>query len=219
MRVLGFDPSLTNFGWALHDSDAVGPSRCLGRGRFQTSAKTLFIDRYTDMRDHLREHIEEMGVQYGVTRIGLEYPVFGDLWSEGMYGLFLYTCEALRLAKVDVVFFSPLQIKAHAREALNRPKGWKMMKPDMVEAAKKDSGGKGRWNHNEADGYWAAAAGARFWMFHDGVIGVDDLTPVERKHFTAFHTFTKGKKAGDTVFTGILHREDERFHRWSQEGL
>mgnify|MGYP005639819441 CR=1 FL=1 len=219
MRVLGIDPSLTNYGWALHDSDAVGAHRCLARGRFQTSAKTLFIDRYIAMRDALRAHIEQIGVDYGVTRVGLEYPVFNDLYSEGMYGLFLYTCEALRLAQVDVVFFSPMQIKAHARESLQRPKGWKMMKPDMVEAAKTDCGGKGRWNHNEADGYWAAWTAARFWKLHDGVIGVDDLNPVERKQFTQIHTFTRGKKAGDTVFKGILHREDERFFRWSQEGL
>jgi len=36
MLVLGLDPSLTNYGWAVHDTDApVGtPERCVARGRF-----------------------------------------------------------------------------------------------------------------------------------------------------------------------------------------
>ena len=134
-----------------------------------------------------------------------------------MYGLFLFTCEALRPEKVDLVFFSPGQIKAHAHRFLERPQGWKMNKPDMVEAAKVDTGGKGRWNHNEADAYWAARAAGRFWLFHDGVIGVGDLTPLEEKQFTEIHKYSRGKKAGKIVIRGILFREDERFFRWSQE--
>lgn len=214
---LGLDPSLTNFGWALHDPNGVGPSRCLSRGRFQTSSKTLFIDRYCDMRDNVSKLLEDCRSQYGEIQVGVEYPVFKDLYSEGMYGLFLYTCEALREAKSDVIFFSPLQIKAHARLVLGRPDGWKMAKPDMVEAAKLDTSTKVSWNHNEADAYWVASVAARFWLLHDGLINIEDLTPLERKQFLDIHTFVRGKHAGQTVHTGILYREDERFFRWSQE--
>ncbi len=213
MRVLGFDPSLTNFGWSLHDTSGEGISRSLERGRFQTSSKMLFVDRYIEMRASVISLIKRLDV----VRVGVEYPVFNNLWSEGMYGLFLYTCEALKSVGADVVFFSPGQLKAHAHRFLERPKGWKMNKPDMVEAARTDTGGKGRWNHNEADAYWAARAAGRFWLFHDGVIEVGDLTPLEKKQFTEIHTFVRGKKAGKTVERGILYREDERFFRWSQE--
>lgn len=213
MRCLGLDPSLSNFGWALHDSDAVGPSRCTARGRFQTSNKSLFIDRYCDLRHTLGEQIKSVGV----TRVGIEYPVFHSDYSEGMYGLFLYSCEALRAAQVDVVFFSPGQVKAHAAAFLQRPKGWKMMKPDMVEAAKADTGGHGKWNHNEADAYWIARTASRFWMLLDGVLKEADLTPAELKQFTEIKTFTRGRRAGETIECGIRYREDERFFRWSQE--
>jgi hypothetical protein len=215
MRVLGFDPSLTNFGWAGFDSGEpeLSPTRCFDRGRFQTSSKTLFIDRYVDLRDRTIDLVRTTGI----TLIGIEYPVFNDLWSEGMYGLFLYTCEALRILGVDVVFFSPMQIKAHARLFLDRPKGWKMMKGDMVEAAKVHTGGAGRWNHNEADAYWVACIACRFWQFLAGEITEADLTPVEKKQFTLIHTYVRGKKAGQTIKRGILYREDERFFRWSQE--
>lgn len=216
MLVLGFDPSLTNFGWAIHDTEASGVDRCPARGRFQTSSKTLFVDRYCEMRANVLALLDQFPK---ITRLGCESPVFKELYSEGMYGLFLYTCEAIRSAKRDVVLFSPPQVKTHARVFLDRPsldgKAWVMGKPDMVEAARTDSGGEGRWNHNEADAYWVARTAARFWLHLDGVVPVEDLTLHEKKQFTEIQTFKRGKRAGQTVERGILYREDERFFRWS----
>jgi len=217
MQVLGLDPSLTNFGWAVHDTEATGRARCPARGRFQTSAKQLFVDRYIEMRANVLALVQRLGVE----RVGCEYPIFNDLWSEGMYGLFLYTCEALRLAEVDLVFFAPPQTKAHAREYLKRPSPggqlWVMRKPDMVEAAREATGGVGTWDHNEADAYWAARTAARFWLHLDGVVGVEELTRTEAKQFRAIHTYKRGKRAGQTVKKGILYREDERFFRWAKD--
>ena len=228
MRVIGCDPSLTNFGWALHDTDGVGPSRCLDRGRFKTSSKTLFVERYCEMRANVTNLVK----RFDVSRIGVEYPIFNDLWSEGMYGLFLYTCEALRAARVDVVFFSPGQIKGHARDLSVtiidpisgipstepfRPKSWKMEKPDMVEAARIDTGGEGKWNHNEADAYWVARTSGRFWLFHDGLLTLDDLTVRERKQFAEIRTIGRGAREGMVEKKGILYRENERFFLWSKE--
>lgn len=214
MRVLGLDPSLTNFGYALiNTSVPVGErSRCERRGRFQTSSRTLFVDRYCDLRERLRELVREVKPD----RVGLEFPVFNDLWSEGMYGLFLFSCEALRLEKQDVVFWSPMQVKAHARESLERPKGWDMMKPDMVDAAKEDTGG-GRWNHNEADAYLVARLAARFWLLWEDQIRERELTPVERRYFLEIKKYVRGKKAGRTDLKGVMYRENERFFLWSGE--
>lgn len=211
MRVLGLDPSLTQFGWAVHDTDGHGS--CEARGRFHTSSKTLFVDRYIQMRESVRELIRRVKPD----RMAVEYPVFKELYSEGMYGLFLYTCEAMRMERQDVVFFSPMQVKAHARVALGRPAGWKMMKPDMVEAAKFLTQTKGVWNHNEADAYWVGVVGSRFWRLYAEELTVADLTTPEREQFLKVHTFVRGKRQGQTVKSGILHREDERFFTWSQE--
>jgi len=211
MRVLGIDPSLTNYGWAVHDTDATGIARCPVRGRFRSLASTLFIDRYVGMREDLRALVREVQPD----RIGLEFPVFNNLFSEGMYGLFLYTCEALKMEGCDVVFWSPLQVKAHARDSLGRPPKWQMMKPDMVAAAKADTGGKGKWNHNEADAYLVGRLAGRFWSFLDGKLTEDGLTATERKYFAGVHTYTSGKRAGEEVRSGVMYREDERFFRWS----
>ena len=212
MRVLGLDPSLTNFGWGMHDTEAIGRDRCPQRGRFQTSSKTLFVDRYVEQREALRALVQELRPD----KVSLEFPVFNNLWSEGMYGLFLYTCEALKLEKQDVVFWSPGQIKGHAFDSLGRPKGWKMMKADMVDAAKADTGG-GTWNHNEAGAYLAGRLGARFWLLQAGSLKERDLTARERKMFLDIHRYVRGAKAGKVQLKGVLYREDERFFNWSKE--
>lgn len=213
MRVLGLDPSLTNFGWSLHDDEAAGPSRCLRRGLFKTSSKTLYIDRYIEQRERLIALVHELKPD----AVGLEFPVFDQLYSEGMYGLFLFTSEALRIMRQDVVFWSPGQIKQHAWESLRRPPGWKMDKPDMVEAARDDAGNTGRWNHNEADAYLCARLSARFWRFFNGSIQESDLTTTEAKLFASVKTITRGKRAGLTIHKGVAYRENERFFRWSED--
>lgn len=216
MRVLGLDPSLTNFGWAIIDTSFASgeKGRLEEKGLWKTPAKMEFVERYMTQRQRLIDLIEEKKPDY----IGIEYPVFGNLYSEGMYGLFLYTCEALKQTKSDVVFWSPLQVKAHARLLIDRPKGWKMDKKDMVEAAKVDTG-IGRINHNEADGYHVGRLASRFWQLYTGEITEKDLNEVEKKYFLKTHTFTKGRKAGKTVRSGVMYREDERFFLWSGKGV
>lgn len=214
MRVLGLDPSLTNFGWALHDTNfPTGTAeRCPDRGRFQTPSKMEFIDRYISQRNSLRDVVQRLKPD----RVGLEFPVFKELFSEGMYGLFLFCCEALKEEGCDVVFWTPLQIKAHARELVVRPPKWKMDKTDMVEAAKLDTGTSKVWNHNEADAYHAARLSSRFWLFLEGSISESQLTEVELKLFALEKTFSRGKHAGLTVKRGQIFREDERFFLWSK---
>ena len=210
--ILGLDPSLTAFGWALHDTLAVGPARCVDRGRYNTSADMTFVDRYMHMRDTLRALIQRTKPD----RVGIESPFFGGSFSEGMYGLFLYSNEALRIERKDVVFFAPLQVKAHARESLGRPAKWEMMKPDMVDAAKHDTSTRKPWNHNEADAYLVGRLAGRFWHYLDDDLPDSQLTPVETKLFAEVHTYSRGKKSGKTEKKGLVFREDDRFFRWSQ---
>lgn len=212
MRVLGLDPSLTNYGWALHDTQATGRERCVDRGRFQTGPRDFAdeVGRYRYLRECLREKVQELKPD----AMGVEHPVFNEDYSEGMYALFMFSLDAVKECAQDIVFFAPPQVKKFAKDLLGRPKGWAMGKSDMVDAAREDTGG-GRWDHNEADAYLVAAFAGRFWNFYTGDLIEDDLTKYETKTFTQIRTITKGKRAGRTEIKGILHREGDRFFLWS----
>ncbi len=214
MRVLGLDPSLTNFGWAIINTEfgSGEKGRLEEKGLWKTPAKMEFIERYKSQRQSLIDLIKEKQPDY----IGIEFPVFNNLWSEGMYGLFLFCCEALKETESNVVFWSPLQVKAHARLLIDRPKGWRMDKQDMCEAAKLDAC-IGRINHNEADAYHVARLASRFWMLYSEEITEKDLNSVEKKYFVKQHTFKRGRKAGRTVKSGVMYREDERFFLWGNK--
>jgi Holliday junction resolvasome RuvABC endonuclease subunit len=214
--ILGLDPSLRNFGWTLIRDDGS----FLDKGTMKTEASEVFVTRYMYLRDGLKELIREIREKYpnDAMRVGIESPIFNDLYSEGMYGLFLYSNEALMLEKVDTVYLSPNQVKAHAAAFLNRPKGWKMGKGDMVDAAKQATEGQGakRWNNHQADAFWVARAASRFWLLVEEKITVDDLSDLERRHFTSLERYVRGKKTGKVKRKGITHKEDDRFFRWSE---
>lgn len=212
MLVLGLDPSLTNYGWALHCPLETGKARCPLRGRWKTKPKMLEVSRYMYMRDQLQALIQE----HQPDHVCIESPIFGAQYSEGMYGLFLYSQEAIYRERKDLVLLSVSQIKKHARLSLDLPSTWNMMKPNMVEAAKEDSGGKGHWNHNEADAYLCARLGAKFWLLQDGIITPDELTEFEHATFLHTHTYTRGERAGETDYKGLVYREGDRFHLWSR---
>lgn len=158
------------------------------------------------MRDSVGRLLDQYPeVQY----LGVESPPFGELWSEGLYGLFLYVTEAIFSRRRDVVYFDPLTVKLLAKMDPKIRRGT-MDKRDMIEAAKADTGVK-RWNHNEADAYIIARSAARFWEFQQELLQEDELTPSE------LHSFARvpGPKAKTTKKLGLIYREDDRFFRFS----
>lgn len=211
MITLGLDPSLTGFGWCVHDSEAVGTARIVARGKFVSSPRTLWVKRYVDMRESVAGLLDRYLL---IEAVGVESPPFGELWSEGLYGLFLMVNEAIWSRRKDVVFFDPGTVKMLVKEDPTIRKG-KMFKSDMVDAAKADTGLRGALNHNEADAYHIARYAARFWLLLRGVISEDDLTPSEYRAFAKIHTFVKGKRAGQTVRLGAMFKENSRFFRFS----
>jgi len=212
MLSLGLDPSLTGFGWCVHDSSQTGVMRVIARGHWKTSPREIFISRYMS----LRTSVSSLLAGYPQIKIvGVESPPFGELWSEGLYGLFLYVNEAIYTHRRDVVYFDPGTVKFLTKEDPKVRKG-KMFKSDMVDAARADTGGAGRWNHNEADAYLIARFAARFWMLRNGEIDTSNLTPAETHSFMRQHTFKKGKRAGETTKLGLVYREDDRFFCFSQ---
>jgi len=215
--ILGLDPSLRNFGWVLITDEGD----FLDKGMMKTEASMMFVSRYIFLREGLREIIQKIKETYPeeTLQVGIESPIFNDLYSEGMYGLFLYSNEALMQEKVDTVYLTPNQVKAHASLFLNRPKGWKMQKADMVDAVKKATEGQGakRWNHHQADAYWVGRVASRFWKLINGEIEKTELSELEKKHFTDYEKYVRGKKAGQIKRKGITFKENNRFFIWSNQ--
>jgi len=212
MISLGLDPSLTGFGWCVHDSAATGPARVVAKGVFETSPRTIFVQRYMDQRASVGNVLD---AHPAIEAIGVESPPFGEQYSEGLYGLFLMVNEAIYTRRKDVVYFDPGTLKMLVKEDPDARKG-KMFKADMVDAAKADTGIKGRFNHNEADAYHLGRFAARFFQFVRQTITEDDLTPAEQRAFARVHTFVRGKRAGETVRSGAAFKEGQRFFRFSE---
>lgn len=211
MITLGLDPSMTGYGWCIHDSNAVGLARVIARGQLKTSSKAIFVQRYIDLREGVGRIIDQYPA---IEAVGVESPPFGEQWSEGLYALFTYTNEAIYTRRKDVVYFDPGTVKMLVKGDPKARKG-KMHKTDMVAAAKLDTGTVGAFNHNEADAYHIGRFAARFWLYLGGFIPDDELTPAEHQSFARVHTFVRGAKAGETVRLGAVFKEGQRFFRFS----
>jgi len=214
MRTLGLDPSLTGFGWCVHDSSQTGAARVVARGRLVTTPKDIFLLRYMAVR----KAIEDILYRHPAVRaVGVESPPFGEQWSAGLYGLFLYVNEAIFNHRKDVVYFDPGSLKMLAKGDPSIRKGT-MFKSDMVDAARADTGIKGKFNHNEADAYHVARFTARFWAFVDGEIQESDLTPAEYRAFARVYTPQRGVNAGKSLKMGAVFKEGQRYFKFSKVG-
>lgn len=211
MITLGLDPSLTNLGWCIHDSQAEGPARVVDRGLISTPASAIFVQRYMTHREGVG-HILDKHPE--IEAVGVEAPVFGEQWSPVAYALYIMVNEAIYTRRKDVVYFDPGTVKMLAK---GDPKiRGKMFKTDMVQAARADTGITGKFDHNEADAYHVARFAARFWLFVTDQILDVNLTPAEHQAFAKTHTYKKGEKAGQTVLQGAAFKEGKRFFRFSE---
>lgn len=211
MITLGLDPSLTGFGWCVHRSDVVGRKRVVAKGQVSTSAKKVFVWRYMYLRAAIL-HLLDAFPQ--VENVGVESPPFGEQFSEGLYGLFVYVNEAMFLRRKDVVYFDPARVKLFAKMDASVRRG-RMDKTDMIEAAKAETKIK-RWNNNEADAYIIARSAARFWEFLAGSLSEDELVPSEKSIFLKAHEITRGPRKGKVIKSGLIFKEGDRFHLFSQ---
>lgn len=211
MLSLGLDPSMRGFGWCVHDSAATGAGRVVDKGRFCSPSTDVFVARYMGLRECIMDLVDDYPE---VDIVGVESPPFGELWSEGLYGLFLYVNEALYTKRKDVVYFDPVTVKFLVKEDKALRPG-KMFKSDMMDAARTHTG-ISKWNADEADAYHIARFAARFAQVLNGSLVETQLTPSEKHSFLRTKTFSKGKHAGETVKDGLVYREEDRFFRFSQ---
>lgn len=203
MITLGLDPSLTGFGWAIHNSSVVGAQRVVAKGVMSTPATVNYVSRYIYLREGLKELLR---VYPEVENIGAESPPFKEEYSEGLYALKVYVTEAAFLMRRDLVFFDPSTVKMLVRMDSSIRKG-SIDKHDVIEAARVDTTIK-RWNHNEADAFIAARSAAHLFEFIEGTLTESELTPSEAQ---AFLGSLKGRRGHKTRSGGLLSKKDRLF--------
>lgn len=222
MKILGLDPSLTNYGWVLLETSEEGDLLAVrARGRLQSKGEDFpdMVGRYVHMREMLRIVLRDTSPD----GVGIENPVFGNsaMFKEGQFGLFLFALEVLKQERMDVSLWAPAQVKAYARTALDRPAWWKMKKSDMVEAVQvvmgdlpdvKDSKGRlRRWDHNEADAFHIGRLAAKFWAAKRHKLPPEVFSPLERKALFGSETARK------LLAKGALARPYERYFPWRSD--
>ena len=209
-RSCGLDPSLSNFGWCALDAEG----RVVDRGRFQSNPKDLFMARYRWLRGEVLNLVRRLGD----VRVGLESPVFGGTYSEGLYALFVQVMEVLWLSSTDVVLFSPSTLKAYVRDLIESDGlGVPALvdKPEMISEARRLTG-EPRWTSDEADAYHAARAASRFWAVLEGRLPEASLLPREQRSFLGIRRAGRGPLKGLVVErAGLAFREGDRFFRFS----
>lgn len=212
---------MTNFGWSLMDTQAQARDRLLARGTFKTPASQFFLDRYISHEQSLTALFEQFPYIEGV---GLEAPIYNESYSEGAYGLHLFTLRALREARQDVVLFLPPQLKGLARGHFSfQRKGPvpKMTKQDMISAVKRllarpnEIHVKLNINEHEADASIAAWYGGRFFELLNKSVQRSDLSEAEQHVFAEEHKIKQGARKGQVDQKGLVFREGDRFFLFS----
>jgi Holliday junction resolvasome RuvABC endonuclease subunit len=207
MRILGLDPSLNSYGWAVFDSEAEKPSeRRVISGHEGTLKSTVPVARFI----HFRALVWDLLRRFKVDGVGLESPAYdGGPFSETHFGLMMFSLEAIFDYRKDCVMFDPATLKYLVKKG-------SADKFDMQRFVQLDTMNPDQINADEADAYCAAHSAARFFSLRDGMIEPDELTEHERRVF-----LERGKKIkrGDktiTKRTAHIFRENSRYFAFSR---
>lgn len=217
MIVLGCDPSLTGFGWAVRDTSRSGPEQVIGSGRIRTSSSEMDIDRFRRHHRELGRVIDVFDPDYA----GVEKALVGGI-SPGqgsqvanMYALFIQVWRQLRTNRVPFCNIVPPHLEYLAGGLL----GYKIKgdKDAKVEAAKIAMGGgypgDGDPHHDVADAYLEAYFASRFKMCLEGDLPETELIEEEQEKFFG----SSAKRSGKVTRDGFAFKEGEKHFAFQDE--
>jgi len=187
-KILGCDLSLTSFGWFLNDG-----KKKLSYGRFKTSKSDgIDIKRFMVQRDRFINIINN----HKIDHIGIEKPFLRSFNTEKLYALHQFVLEVCYTRHINIVYFTPAQIKQYVTS------NHRAEKNEMVLKTREKLGlTREKINNDEADAYWVSVLARRFWELYYGLIKEEDLTEKERFIFIK----NKSKKPG------TLYKQDEDY--------
>ncbi len=208
MIVLGIDPSLSAFGWAVHDTDSVGKQRRVDSGHISLPKDVVDVYKYT----HIREVVNKIINEYGVCCCGIESPAYGgDPFQTTHHTLMIFSLESMFNNRKDCVLFDPSTVKFLSRT--NSICGPRVMdKSEMQRVCQIDTLDSSVIDNNEADAYMVAKHAGRFFSFKKSLIQVSDLNTAEKHVF-----IEKVKKSigGKKRKNGLIFKENANFFLYS----
>ena len=211
MRVMGLDPSLTAYGWCVHDSSATGLDRRIASGHVKTLPTQVSVTRYA----HFRELVSDLIRQYDPEKIAIESAVLdGSPFSPIHYGLVLFSLEAVFEARKDVVLFDPSTLKSLIAGHSKVKK--KMFKSDMQNFVKLDTLDSKIIHDGEADAYCLAYEGARFFSILSGGLDITSLNPSEMHTFVSKTRTVKTLRGNIKKNSAHAFRENSRWYNFSK---
>lgn len=212
MLVLGLDPSLSAYGWAVHDPDASGLARRVASGHEGTIPSTVPVVRFA----HFRTMVANLLDKFKPDLVGIESPAYqAGPFQRIHFGLMMFSLEAVFDRRKDCVMFDPSTLKLLARGDPKTRRG-AMTKLDMQRQVQLDTMDSSVINNNEADAYLVAKYAARFFKMQSGSLAPEDLTPAERSVFIT--RSRKVKTLSGTVKKRVAHvfRENSRYFSFSK---
>jgi len=212
VRVLGLDPSLTAYGWAIHDDDKVGPKRRFASGHEGTLPSTVPVVRFM----HFRALVASLLRQYKVELVGIESPAYqAGPFQRIHFGLMMYSIEAIFERRLDCVLYDPATLKLLAKRDSTKRRG-SMSKMDMQRQVQLDTMEAQVIDNNEADAFLVAKYAARFKRLRTGSLDPTSLDPSERSVF--IERSRRVKTMRGVVRKRVAHafRENSRFFDFSQ---
>lgn len=212
MRTLGSDPSLTGYGWAIHDSDATGLKRRVASGHENTLPSTVPVARFM----HFQSLISSLIDKYKPDVFGIESPAYGAGPFQSIhFGLMMFSLVPVFESRIDCALFDPATLKLLAKGDPKEKRG-AMGKLDMQRKVQLDTLDPNIIDNNEADAYLVAYFATRLTKLIRGELDPSELTPSEKRVFILRTRTIKTIKGKKIRHVGHVFRENSRFFEYSR---
>jgi len=211
--IAAFDASLTHLGWVVFDENKTGKEAVIEGGVFKTSTSSgLIVERLITQREKVRALLRSRNIKF----VSMEAPYLRDFNTELLFALNQHLHEVFLDERIFVMYVQPQTLK---RFAVPDIKLNEVLKHHMTHQAKVELDLMGRrFSEHVADAYFVGKIGLKFYQWHFLKKFTDEqLTEREHKFFCGKHTFTRGKRKGQTVYNGIIYRENDQFFDYREK--
>lgn len=212
MRVLGLDPSLNAYGWAIHDFRSSGALRRVDSGHEGTLSSTVPVARFM----HFRSLVDKLLKEYQPDAVGLESPAYdAGPFQTTHFGLMMFSMEPIFARRKDLVLFDPATLKALVRGSMKSKLGT-ITKLEMQRFVQLDLMDTNILNDNEADAYCVSYFASRFLRTLEGTLDPNDLNPSELNTFLLRTKVIKTLKGNRKKFVSHAFKENSRYFAFSK---